>query len=294
MLPDHLIHELRYLEVYTTKKIRNMRSGTFTSRMRGQGFDFDEHRPYRPGDDVRRIDWNVTARLQEPFIRLTHAERELNLLIALDLSRSMKYGTTRYSKKELTLLIAGCLVFSALADQINVGFIAFTDRVLSFDEPRRVRSKAWAILDDVWKLDVPPGTGTSILPVADYLVGHLRKASIVCFVSDFMTDENLGESRDLKVLAAKHDLIGVMIEDPVEAELPPGSGTIRVRDLETGRARRVGLSNGLRREYRNFVAERRAAMLRSFYRIPMDHVVVRGDGSVAEPLLRLFASRRRS
>jgi uncharacterized protein (DUF58 family) len=292
MLPDHLMRELRYLEVYTTKQIRNLRSGTFTSRLRGQGFDFDEHRPYRPGDDVRRIDWNVTARLNEPFVRQTHAERELNLLIALDLSPSMSLSTSRYSKKELTLVIAACLVFSALADQINVGFVAFTDRVISYHRPRRVRARAWTTLEELWALDAP-ATHTAILPVAQFLAGHLKKASIIAFVSDFMTDEDLGTSRDLKVLAARHDLIAVMIEDPVEAALPAGSGMIRVRDLETGRAVRVGLGTRLRRQYEDTVSQRRQRLTRAFYGIPMDQVVVRAHGNVVEPLLSLFASRRR-
>lgn len=293
MLPDHLMHELRYLEVYTTKQIRNMRSGTFTSRMRGPGFDFDEHRPYRPGDDVRRIDWNVTARLREPFVRLTHAERELNLVVAMDLSPSMKYGTARYTKKDLMITIAGCLVFSALADQINTGFLTFTDRVLSYHPPRRLRARAWATLDELWNMD-PPAATTSIVPVADYLNRHLRKSSIIAIVSDFMTGEDLGQSRPMKVLGAKHDMIGVVIEDPREWALPKGSGAIRVKDLETGATRKIGLSGALRRQFRQLVGHHRHELVRSFYRIPMEHVVVRADGNVTEPLLRLFASRKKT
>ena len=143
MLPDHLIHELRYIEVYTGRRFPNLRAGAYRSRLRGPGFDFDEHRVYRPGDDVRRIDWNVTARMNAPFVRETHAERELNVVIAIDVSRSMALGTARYSKKELLLLVTACLVFSALADQINTGFLAFSDRVLRYHPPRRTRARAW-------------------------------------------------------------------------------------------------------------------------------------------------------
>jgi uncharacterized protein (DUF58 family) len=293
MLPDHLMSELRYLEVYTARQIRNLRSGTFTSRQRGDGFDFDEHRPYRYGDDVRRIDWNVTARLQEPFVRQTHAERELNLLIALDLSDSMKFGTGRYSKRELTIVIAGCLVFSALADQINTGFLTFTDRVISYHRPRRRRARAWATLEELWSLDPPPAT-SAVLPVAQYLNGRLRRNSIIVFVSDFLTGEDFGASRELKALAARHDIIGVVIEDPAEAELPSGHGRLRVRDLETRAVRTIGLSDSLRRRYRTAVTTERADLVSAFYRVPMEHVVVRADGNVAEPLMKLFASRRRT
>jgi uncharacterized protein (DUF58 family) len=293
VLPDHLMRELRYLEVYTARQIRNLRSGTFTSRMRGDGFDFDEHRPYRYGDDVRRIDWNVTARLQEPFVRQTHAERELNLLIALDLSASMKFGTARYSKRDVMIVIAGCLVFSALADQINTGFLTFTDRVISYHRPRRRRARAWATLEELWHLD-PPATKSAVLPVAQYLNGHLRRNSIIVVVSDFLTGEDFGASRELKALAARHDIIAVVVEDPAEAALPPGSSTVRVRDLETRATRTIGLSDSLRRRYAAAVDAQRDDVITAFYRVPMEHVVVRADGNVTEPLMKLFASRRRT
>jgi uncharacterized protein (DUF58 family) len=293
VLPDHLMRELRYLEVYTARQIRNLRSGTFTSRMRGDGFDFDEHRPYRYGDDVRRIDWNVTARLQEPFVRQTHAERELNLLIALDLSASMQFGTARYSKRDVMIVIAGCLVFSALADQINTGFLTFTDRVISYHRPRRRRARAWATLEELWHLD-PPATKSAVLPVAQYLNGHLRRNSIIVVVSDFLTGEDFGASRELKALAARHDIIAVVVEDPAEAALPPGSSTVRVRDLETRATRTIGLSDSLRRRYAAAVDAQRDDVITAFYRVPMEHVVVRADGNITEPLMKLFASRRRT
>src|SRR6266581_9312737 len=136
MIPPAVMQELRYIEIYSARKIRNLRIGPYTSPLRGPGFDFDEHRPYRPGDDVRRIDWNVTARMNAPYVRHTHAERELNVMIALDVSRSMELGTSHYSKKEVMTFITGSLLFSALADQLNTGFLAFGDRVLASSPPR--------------------------------------------------------------------------------------------------------------------------------------------------------------
>lgn len=292
MLPEHVIRELRYIEVYTAKRMRNLRLGTYTSRLRGAGFDFDEHRLYRPGDDVRRIDWNVTARLNMPFVRETHADRELNVMIALDLSRSMAFGTRERSKKELTLFIAACLVFSGLADQVNIGFVAFTDRVLMYAQPRRNRARVWKVLEELWALEAPPAQ-TAILPVARFLAGRLKKVSTVFIVSDFITDEDLLKARDLKVLAATHDVIGVVVEDPAESELPGGRSAISLRDLETGAAVRVGLGAGLRTRYRELVQHRRERLADAFYRVPMDHVFVRSDRSAIEPLLRLFAERKR-
>jgi uncharacterized protein (DUF58 family) len=292
MLPEHVIRELRYLEVYTAKRMRNLRLGTYTSRLRGAGFDFDEHRLYQPGDDVRRIDWNVTARLNVPFVRETHADRELNVMIALDFSRSMAFGTRERSKKELTLFIAACLVFSGLADQVNVGFVAFADRVLMYAPPRRSRAHVWKVLEEVWMLD-PPRGDTAILSAARFLAGHLKKVSTVFLISDFITDEDLQQARDLKVLAATHDVIGVVVEDPAESELPRGPSAISLRDLETGAAVRVGLGESMRQRYQELVRQRRVRLADAFYRVPMDHVFVRSDRSAIEPLLRLFAERRR-
>src|SRR3954465_1552770 len=117
MIPPDVMRELRYIELYSARKIRNLRIGPYTSPLRGTGFDFDEHRPYRPGDDVRRIDWNVTARLNAPFCRRPDAGRELTVTIALDLSPSMTIGSSRYSKKEIMTFVAGSLLFSAATDQ---------------------------------------------------------------------------------------------------------------------------------------------------------------------------------
>ncbi|MGH9386717.1 MAG: DUF58 domain-containing protein [Vicinamibacterales bacterium] len=291
MLPDEVRRELRYIEMYSAKRIRNLRVGAYTSRVSGTGFDFKEHRPYRPGDDVRRIDWNVTARLRAPFVRLTDAERELNLVVALDLSPSMRFTSGRRSKKDITLYITGCLIFSALADRINIGFVAFADRVLAYFPPRSHRSYAWEVLERLWALD-PPAARTELAPVARLLAGRLTRTSLVCVVSDFMTPEDFGAASELKMLAARHDVVGVVVEDPAEITLPPGRGAIRVRDLESRRSVRVGLSNTLRRQYSDLANARRRTLTEAFYKIPMDPVFVRSDEDIVEPLLRLFMERK--
>jgi uncharacterized protein (DUF58 family) len=293
MLPDEIRRELRYIEMHTARRIRNLRVGAYTSRVSGSGFDFREHRPYRPGDDVRAIDWNVTARLRTPFIRLTDAERELNLIVALDLSPSMGFGTLQRSKKDAMLFIAGCLVFSALTDRINVGFVAFADRVLAYFPPRTHRAHAWEALDQLAALNAP-ATRTAIEPAARFLAGRLRRTSLVCVVSDFMTAEDFGRARELKILATRHDLVSVVVEDPAEQSLPPGGGSIQVRDIESGQPVRIALNEELRRRYRDVSTARRRALVEAFYRIPMDPVFVRSDESAVEPLLRLFMSRKAS
>jgi uncharacterized protein (DUF58 family) len=290
MIPEHVMRELRYIEVYTAKKIRNLRVGAYTSPLRGSGFDFDEHQLYRPGDDVRRIDWNVTARLNAPYVRHTHAERELNVVIAMDVSRSMELGTSHYSKKEVLTFIAGSLVFSALSDQINTGFLAFADRVLEYDPPRRSRASAWAVLERCWTLSPRPGT-TALLPAIRHLLTRLKRMSVVFIVSDFITSEDVFGTPELSMLAARHDVIAVVPVDSLETTLPEGWGYVRFRDVESGHETAVALSPRTRREYAGEMRARREGLARAFYRVPMDHVFVPADSSPIEPLLKLFARR---
>jgi len=293
MIPEHVMRELRYIELMTARKIRNQRVGAYQSPLRGPGFDFDEHQPYRPGDDVRRIDWNVTARLDAPYVRHTHAERELNVMIAMDVSKSMEIGSAKYSKKEALTFITGSLVFSALSDQINTGFVAFADRVLVSSPPQRTRAAAWTMLQRCW--DASPAAGasaqTQMVPVIAHLLKTLKRMSVVFLVSDFMTDDDALRSKELAILAARHDVIAVVPEDPSELALPPGGGYLHVRDVETGRRVAIGLTDSARRRYAEDVRQRRDALTRAFYRVPVDHVFVPTDRSPVEPLLSLFAKR---
>jgi uncharacterized protein (DUF58 family) len=292
MIPDAVMHELRYIEVATARKMRTPRVGPFTSRRRGEGFDFDELQPYRPGDDVRRIDWNVTARLDAPFVRHTHAERELNMMIAVDVSRSMALGTSHHSKRETMMFITASLVFSALASQVNTGFLAFSDRVLVSRPPRRTRAAAWAILEQCWS--APAGSGrTALVPMVRHLARSLKRMSLVFVVSDFLTGEDLFGGPDLAMLGARHDVIAVIPEDPFERELPAGPGYLSVRDVESGRRTAVDLGTRSRRRYAAEADRHRASLARAFYRVPMGHVFVPTDGRPVEPLVSLFASRIR-
>lgn len=292
MIPPHVLRELRYLEIATSKRIQTPRLGPYTSPARGAGFDFDQHRPYQPGDDVRRIDWNVTARLNAPFLRQTHAERELNVVIAVDLSRSMDVGSALHSKKETLTFITASLLFSAAADQINIGFLAFSDVVQLWVPPRRGPGRAWRILEGVWALE-PASAGTALRPALRHLSANLKTMSVVFLISDFITDEKgLFASPEMRLLASRHDLIAVVVEDPTEVALPPGGGYIRVREPETGAFSRVGLSDTTRAAYAESVARRRNAMVRACYRLPAECVFIQSDKSASEPLLELLARRK--
>jgi len=291
MIPEHVMRELRYIEVETSRKIRNQRVGAYQSPLRGPGFDFDEHQPYRPGDDVRRIDWNVTARMGAPYVRHTHAEREMNVMVVMDVSRSMSLGSSAHSKRETLTYISGSILFSAISDQINTGFMAFGDRVLLATRPKRTRAAAWNVLEQAWALS-PSSRRTLMLPAVRELSRSLKRMSVVFFVSDFVTDDNVLESSELAQLAAHHDLIAVVPEDRAETALPPGGGYVHLRDLETGRRVTVGLGSRAREEFAGAVRARREALARAFYRVPMDHVFVPTGVSPVLPVLSLFARRK--
>jgi uncharacterized protein (DUF58 family) len=291
MIPEPVMRELRYIELETNRKIRNQRVGAYQSPLRGSGFDFDEHQPYRPGDDVRRIDWNVTARLGAPFVRHTHAEREMNVMVVMDVSRSMSLGSSAYSKREALTYISGSILFSAISDQINTGFMAFSDRVLMTARPKRTRGAAWNVLQQAWDL-APSSRRTLMIPAIRELATALKRMSVVFIVSDFVTDDNVLESGELRQLAAHHDLIAVVPDDRAERTLPPGHGYVQLRDLESGRRVSVGLGGRVRREFAAAAHARREALARAFYRVPMDHVFVPTDASPVLPVLSLFARRK--
>ena len=291
MIPEHVMRELRYIEVETSRKIRNQRVGAYQSPLRGPGFDFDEHQPYRPGDDVRRIDWNVTARMGSPFVRHTHAEREMNVMVVMDVSRSMSLGSSAHSKREAMTYISGSILFSAISDQINTGFMAFSDRVLLETRPKRTRAAAWNVLEQAWAL-APSSRKTLMRPAIRALTTALKRMSVVFIVSDFVTDDNVLESSELAQLAAHHDIIAVVPEDRAETSLPPGSGYVHLRDLETGGRVTIGLSGRARDGFAAAARARREALARAFYRVPMDHVFVPTGVSPVLPVLSLFARRK--
>ena len=294
MMPPHVLRELRYLEIATARRIRTPRLGPYTSPARGAGFDFDQHRPYQPGDDVRRIDWNVTARLDAPFLRETHAERELNIVIAVDVSRSMEVGSALHSKKEALTFITASLLFSAAADQISTAFLGFADRVLTWWPPRRASGRAWRILESLWELE-SDASRTALIPAAAHLVSSLKGMNVVFLISDFITGEKAALSaQEMRMLASLQDVVVIVVEDPAELTLPGGGGYVRVKDPEGGSHQTVALNDASRKSYEAAVDRRRREILEACYRLPADCVFVRSDASATEPLLELLARRRKA
>jgi uncharacterized protein (DUF58 family) len=290
MIPHDLMRDLRYIELGTARRIRSLRPGAYTSRRRGDGLDFDRHRHYEIGDDVRRMDWNVTARIGQPFVRQTHAERELDLVVAIDLSRSMKMASAGRSKREALLRVAGSLLFSAMTDRISTGFVAFTDRVLRWVAPTASSRRAWTALSALHAMD--PGSGqTALTPALAHLLQSLKRPTLVVIVSDFLVREDLDSTPELATLAARHDVVAVVLSDKLEGRLPEGSGFVRVRDLETGVERDIRLNDATRARYAAVIDHRREALTRCCYRMGIEPVFVDAAADVVTPLIAAFARR---
>jgi uncharacterized protein (DUF58 family) len=226
-----------------------------------------------------------------PFVRHTHAEREMNAIVAMDVSRSMALGSREHSKREALVYITGSILFSAISDQINTGFVAFGDRVLMSSPPKRSRAAAWSVLEQCWALK-PSSRRTRMIPAIDHLMTSLKRMSVIFIVSDFVTDDDVLASPELAQLAAKHDVIAVVPVDRAETELPSGAGYVQLRDLESGRRVSVGLGRQSRAAYAAAIRDRREELARAFYRVPMDHAFVPTEGSPVLPVLSMFARRK--
>lgn len=291
MTPDDLMRDLRYIELGTARRIRSLRPGEYTSRLKGDGVDFDQHRHYQVGDDVRRIDWNVTARTGQPFVRQMYADRELDLVVAIDLSRSMNMASDGRSKREAQIRVSASLLFSAMTDRISTGFVAFTDRVLRWVTPTANARRAWAALSELYAMEAPPGP-TLLGPAIVHLLRSLKRTSLVVIISDFLVRENLSSTAELATLGGRHDVLAVILSDKLEGRLPAGSGFVRVRDLESGVERAITLNDAVRAQYAATVERHREELVRCCYRIGIEPLFVDAAGDVVTPLVGAFARRR--
>ena len=292
MIPDHLSEELRYIEIYTSKAARDHRVGDYRSPMKGQGFAFDQHKPYLQGDDYRRIDWNVTARMRQPYVKKSFEDKDMNALIVADLSRSMAIGTQAQAKKELLLQIAATAAFSATSDCMAVGLIGYTDKIEIDIAPRKGRMHLWHILQTLWNHE-PKSPRTDISVPLNELYRRLKHSSVIACISDFINEQDIFQNRALKFLAQRHDIIPLVLEDHWEDALPAGGGFIRLHDAETDGELLIDLSKQNVALYEQLMQERKESLKRGFYRLHLDHVFMRPGEPYLDALLGLFLARRR-
>jgi uncharacterized protein (DUF58 family) len=286
-IPAEVLRQIRHIDMRTRGLVNSLFAGEYRSVFKGQGMEFAEVREYMPGDEVRSIDWNVTARMRRPFVRRYEEERELTVMLAVDLSGSERYGTERRFKSELATELAAVLALSAVRNNDRVGALLFTDQVEHVVRPRKGRRHALRLLRDVLVFE-PKGRSTNVAVAADYLARLLTHKAIVFIISDFQ-DPDL--ERPLKRLALRHDVVAVTIEDPGEFALPD-VGLARFVDPETGViVERDTTDPALRQWFAERVGAEREERRRLLRRLAIDEVQVRTGEAYVEPLLRFFRSR---
>jgi uncharacterized protein (DUF58 family) len=289
MTPEEAMHEVRRIEITTRHLVRDIVAGEYSSAFRGRGVEFAEVREYQPGDDIRTIDWNVTARLGSAYVKRYLEERELAVGFAVDFSASKRFGSRKRTKGDLATEVCAVLALAAARNNDRVGALFFSDRIEQMVPARKGRRHALRIISELLSFE-PAGSGTDLTAALTYLESVLRRRSVLFVVSDFMTS---GYQSALGRLARKHDVIAVQLVDPRERDLPD-AGLMALKDPESGAWRYVDTgSSAVRSAFRSRMADFDLDLERSLRERGADLVRLHTDRPYAEPLLAFFRQRER-
>jgi len=284
-----LLKKVRQIEIKTRGMVNQVFSGEYHSVFKGRGMEFSEVREYQFGDDIRSIDWNVSARFNHPFVKVFEEERELTVMLVVDFSRSGEFGTGRQLKNEIAAEICAVLAFSAIKNNDKVGLILFTDRIEKFVPPKKGKAHILRIIRELISFDAT-GTGTNIKQALEYFNHVNKKRSIAFLISDFIDE---GYDKILRIISKKHDVIAVELVDPREEELP-NVGLMKLRDAESGQERWVDTGDPkLRAEFKSFWLKRRGERRSLFVRSKVDAIPIRIDRPYMRPIVDFFRLRER-
>ena len=289
MIPKELVKKLRKIEIHTSRLANDQLAGGYHSVFKGRGMAFSEVRQYQPGDDVRFIDWNVSARMRDAYVKVFTEEREMTVMLLVDLSASGAFASVASSKHETAAEVAALLAFSAIKNNDRVGLILFTDRVERFVPPKKGSPHVMRVVAEILNAN-PEGRGTDLRVALD-LLGNVAKRRCVAFViSDFIAH---GHEHALRVASARHDVIPIQMVDPREEQLPD-MGLVLMEDLETGEVFEVDTGRRATREaYAASIAKQKAAREQSFRRLKLDCLEIRTDRPYVKPISDLFRLRQR-
>ncbi|MGF1580124.1 MAG: DUF58 domain-containing protein [Gemmataceae bacterium] len=289
MIPREISRQVRRLQLRAKRAVEDLLGGEYHSVFKGAGIAFEEVREYQPGDDVRAIDWNVTARMGHPFIKRFVEERELTVMLLVDGSGSQQFGTRLQSKREVASEIAAILAFTAIANNDRVGLINFTDGVEKFVPPRKGSRHVLRLIREVL-LFRPENVGTSIQKGLDFVNKILHRRAIIFLVSDFF---DVGYEAAFKRTSARHDLVAIRLSDPREEELP-NVGLVQIEDSETGQQMLIDTSSKkVRHQYAKAAHQRKEAFRQLTQASQVDLVEVSTDGEHLDALVRFFKLRER-
>jgi uncharacterized protein (DUF58 family) len=287
MLPKEIIRKVRRIEIRTKKLVNDVFSGEYHSIFKGRGMEFEEVREYQPGDDIRIIDWNVTARYGYPFVKKFTEERELTVMLLVDASSSGEFGTAQRMKGEIAAELCSVLAFSAIKNNDKVGMIIFTDKIEKYIPPKKGSSHVLRLIREVLYFK-PEDQRTDINCALEFLGRIIKRRCVVFLVSDFL---NTGFEKMLSIANKRHDVIAIKIVDPREIELP-NVGFIELEDTETGEEILIDTKDSeVRRSFQEFATKEQTNLDMNFRSINLDNIQILTDRSYVEPLMAFFKAR---
>lgn len=288
METSDLLKRVRQIEIKTRGLSNNIFAGQYHSAFKGKGMSFSEVREYQYGDDVRDIDWNVTARYNKPFVKVFEEERELTVMLLIDVSNSLDFGTVKQMKKDMVTEIAATLAFSAIQNNDKIGVIFFSDRIEKFIPPKKGRKHILYIIREL--LDFKPESKrTDIKMAVEYLTNVIKKRCTTFMLSDFIDERDFRNA--LTIANRKHDIVAIQVYDRRMADLPD-VGLMKVRDAETGHEQWIDTSSrALRRAHNQWWVQKQGILSETFTKSNVDSVSIRTDQDYVKALLNLFAKR---
>ena len=289
MLPKEVLRKIRRIEITTSKLVTDFLSGQYESVFKGRGIEFDEVREYQPGDEIRSIDWNVTARMGAPFVKKYVEERQLTVMILLDASSSSSFGTTKRFKKELAAEVSAVLAFAAIQNNDRVGLIIFTDRIEKFVPPRKGLHHVLRVVREALYF-TPKGKGTDIAGALRYLDNVINRRAVTFVISDFFAKDF---KKPLSIANKKHDVVAITITDPREGQLPD-AGLVELVDAESGTPYMIDTaSSKVRERFGKKAKEMKDERTRLFGSVGVDHIDISTDRSYIEEFIKFFRMRKK-
>ncbi|MDZ4804851.1 MAG: DUF58 domain-containing protein [Candidatus Eisenbacteria bacterium] len=289
MIPREVLRQVRRIEIRTRRLVNDVFGGEYHSVFKGRGMEFAEVREYVPGDDIRAIDWNVTARFGQPFIKIFAEERELTVILLVDISASGDFGTRGRLKADMAAEVAAVLAFSAVSNNDKVGLILFTDDVEQFVPPRKGKRHVLRVIREILYFK-PRRRGTRISAALEHLARVQKRKAVVFLISDFETE---GYERAFKLAGRRHDLVAIRIGDPHERALP-NVGLVMMEDPETGRRQLVDTSaRRVRARFAERRAERDAAFRQALKESQVEAIELTTNEPYARPLIQFFSGREK-
>ena len=284
-----LMQKIRAIQIKTSHMVTELMAGEYVSAFKGRGMEFNAVREYTPGDDVRLIDWNVTARMDQPFIKEYIEERELNVMLMVDVSSSGEFGSTGKFKNEISAEVASILAFSAIRNNDKIGLIVFSNKIEHYIPPKKGKAHVWNIIRTILNYQ-PEGRLTDLNIPLEYLLKIQKRKCIAFLISDFQATNY---ETNVKLAGQKHDLVAISISDPRERNLPK-IGLINLRDSESGETLLIDTDNReMTKLLTSYEREKRGKFKKLFRSIGVDTIEIDTDGSLVEPIIRYFKIREK-